>query len=53
MGLVIYLFYKLGIWLDENYSNPKIYYYKILVMVGVIIALYNVHRQVLQINKHQ
>jgi hypothetical protein len=32
--------------------NPKVYY-KILVMVGVALALYNVIRQVNEINKSQ
>jgi hypothetical protein len=35
--------------LDENHPSPKVYY--ILVMVGVFLALYNVHRQVNEINK--
>jgi hypothetical protein len=33
--------------------NPKVYYNKILVMVGVALALYNVIRQVNEINKSQ
>jgi hypothetical protein len=37
----------------ENYPNPKVYYNKILVMVGVALALYNVIRQVNEINKSQ
>jgi hypothetical protein len=39
-------------WLDENYPNLKVYYNKILVMVGVAL-LYNVIRQVNEINKSQ
>jgi hypothetical protein len=39
--------------LDENHPSPKVYYNKILVMVGVFLALYNVHRQVNEINKSQ
>jgi hypothetical protein len=41
-----------GNWLDENYQS-KVYYNKILVMVGVALALYNVIRQVNEINKSQ
>jgi hypothetical protein len=33
MGL-FFLFAYGGNWLDENYPNPKVYYNKILVMVG-------------------
>ncbi len=51
MGVIIFLFAYGGNWLDENYPNPKVYYNKILVMVGVVIALYNVIRQVNEINK--
>ncbi|MBC5840473.1 MAG: AtpZ/AtpI family protein [Flavobacteriaceae bacterium] len=53
MGVIIFLFAYLGNWLDENYPSPKVYYIKILVMVGVALALYNVHRQVSEINKSQ
>ncbi|MCD0464348.1 AtpZ/AtpI family protein [Flavobacterium sp. ENC] len=51
MGVIIFLFAYLGNWLDENHPNPKIYYNKILIMVGVALALYNVFRQVNEINK--
>jgi len=51
MGAIIFLFSYLGNWLDENHPNPKVYYNKILVMVGVAVALYNVIRQVNEINK--
>ena len=53
MGVIIFLFAYGGNWLDENYPNPKVYYNKILVMVGVVTALYNVIRQVNEINKSQ
>lgn len=51
MGVIIFLFSYLGTWLDENHPSQKIYYNKVLVMVGVAIALYNVIRQVNEINK--
>lgn len=51
MGAIIFLFSYLGDWLDENHPHPKLYYNKILVMVGVFLALYNVIRQVNEINK--
>lgn len=53
MGAIIFLFSYLGGWLDENHPHPKVYYSKILVMVGVALALYNVIRQVNEINKMQ
>lgn len=53
MGAIIFAFSYLGDWLDENHPHPKIYYNKILVMVGVFLALYNVIRQVNEINKEK
>lgn len=53
MGIIIFLFSYLGDWLDENHPSPKIYYNKVLVMVGVFLALYNVIRQVNEINKEK
>ncbi|MGL2992955.1 AtpZ/AtpI family protein [Flavobacterium sp. TSSA_36] len=52
MGVVIFLFAYLGQWLDEKHPHPKIYYVKFLVVFGVFLALYNVHRQVNEINKN-
>ena len=51
MRVIIFLFAYLGDWLDENHPSPKVYYNKILVMVGVVLALYNVIRQVNEIGK--
>ncbi len=51
MGVIIFLFSYLGTWLDENHPSEKVYYHKILIMVGVALALYNVFRQVNEINK--
>lgn len=53
MGVIIFLFAYLGNWLDENHPSTKVYYVKVLVMVGVFLALYNVIRQVSEINKKQ
>ncbi len=53
MGVIIFLFAYLGNWLDENHPSPKVYYNKILVMVGVVLALYNVIRQVNEISKSE
>ncbi|WP_432419412.1 AtpZ/AtpI family protein [Flavobacterium praedii] len=53
MGVIIFLFAYLGNWIDENHPSTKVYYVKIMVMVGVFLALYNVIRQVNEINKNQ
>ena len=52
MGAIIFVFYKIGFWLDSSYSNNKIYYYKVLTLLGVFLALYNVYRQVNEIGKN-
>ena len=51
MGAIIYLFYFIGSWLDENHPSSSVYYSKILTMVGVCIAIYNIIRQVNEINR--
>jgi Putative F0F1-ATPase subunit Ca2+/Mg2+ transporter len=53
MGAIIFLSYKFGFWLDENYPNKTIYYYKLVTMFGVFLAMYNVNRQVTEINKSE
>jgi ATP synthase protein I len=50
MGLIIFLFNQLGFWLDQNYASKKVYYYKLLTILGVFLALYNVYRQVKQMD---
>lgn len=52
MGAIIFLFYKLGFWLDANYASNNIYYYKVITLIGVFLALYNVYRQVNEIGKN-
>ncbi|TRW22644.1 AtpZ/AtpI family protein [Flavobacterium zepuense] len=51
MGIVIFLFSWFGGWLDEQYPNPKNIYRIIFILLGVAIAMYNVIRQVNQLNK--
>ena len=51
MGAIIFLFAYFGNWLDEKYSNTHNIFVKILVLVGVAIAFYNINRQLKDINK--
>lgn len=51
MGVIVFLFAYLGKWLDQKYSNPNSIYVKILTMVGVVLAFYNINRQLKEINK--
>ena len=51
MGIIVFAFAYLGSWLDDNHPSKTLYYNKIFVMIGVVLALLNVMRQVKQINK--
>ncbi len=51
MGAIIFLFAYFGNWLDEKYPNTHNVYVKILTLVGVAIAFYNINRQLKEINK--
>ena len=53
MGIVIFLFTYFGMWLDEKYSEGSSSLYTIIFsLLSVFIALYNVIRQVKNINKN-
>ncbi|KFF17987.1 AtpZ/AtpI family protein [Flavobacterium hydatis] len=51
MGVIIFLFSYLGIWLDEKYSNGGSLWTIVLSLFSVFLALYNVIRQVKNLNK--
>ena len=53
MGIVIFLFTYFGIWLDEKYSNGSSSLFTIIFsLLSVFISLYNVIRQLKNINKN-
>ena len=51
MGIIVFLFSYLGRWLDIKYPNTHNIYIKILTIVGVAVAFYNINRQLKEINK--
>lgn len=51
MGIIIFAFAYAGKWLDETYPNEHNIYVKILVVVGVALAFYNINRQLKDINE--
>ena len=53
MGIIIFLFAYLGQWLDGKYPNSNNWYVKVLVLVGVALAFYNINRQLKDINKDE
>ena len=53
MGIIVFLFAQLGQWLDQKFVNKNNIYLKILTMVGVALAFYNIARQLKEINKSE
>ena len=53
MGLIIFCFSYLGGRLDEKYPNPEGYFLKGITLLGVFVALYNVIKQVNQLNNNK
>lgn len=51
MGIVIFLFAKLGSWLDVKYPNTHNVYVKIVTLIGIALAFYNLNRQLKDINE--
>lgn len=51
MGAIVFGFAYLGKWLDAKYQNPHSLYVKVLTLLGVAIAFYNLNRQLKDINK--
>jgi len=51
MGIIIFLFSKIGFWLDEKYTNELGFFSKIFILVGVAISFYNLNRQLKDINE--
>lgn len=52
MGVIIFLFSYFGNWIDGKFPNPHNIYVKILTLVGVAIAFYNINRQLKDINNN-
>lgn len=49
MGAIIYLGYRLGVWLDNEYQ--KDYFETALTLVAIFLAIYALIRQVIKINQ--
>lgn len=51
MGVIVFVFAWAGGWLDEKYPNKHNIWVKVLTLLGVAIAFYNLNRQLKEINK--
>ena len=52
MGVTIYLFYRLGDWLDVKYDVAGGWWTKGLTMLGVVASLYQFIKQANRISKN-
>jgi len=52
MAAIIYLFYKIGEWLDKKYLIVNEWGAKIVTLLGIFIAMYQVISQVNKLNKN-
>jgi F0F1-type ATP synthase assembly protein I len=50
MGIIIFLFAKIGMYIDENYPNKNNIWFLVFTLLGVALSLYNIIRQVNKIN---
>ena len=53
MGLIVFLFSQLGQWLDLKFINKHNINIKLFTIVGVVLAFYNIGRQLKEINKSE
>ncbi|HIY76956.1 MAG TPA: AtpZ/AtpI family protein [Candidatus Sphingobacterium stercorigallinarum] len=53
MGVTIYVFYRLGTWLDGKYDVEGDWWMKGLTMFGVVLSLYQFIRQVNYVNRNE
>ena len=51
MGVIIYLFVRLGKWLDATYNNNEKLYIIFCTLFGVAVSLYVVVKQLNRINR--
>lgn len=50
MGVMIYVFSWIGNWLDTKYLNSNNWFVKSFTILGVLLAFYNLNRQLKEIN---
>lgn len=53
MGIIIFLFAKVGMYVDEKYPNKNNIWFLIFTLFGVALSLFNVIRQVNKINSNK
>jgi uncharacterized membrane protein YfcA len=51
MGATIFIFYKIGAWLDTKYPNENELYTKIITLLGVFLSIYMVVKEAIKLSK--
>ena len=52
MGVTIYVFYKIGNWLDKKYVIANDWGTKSVTLLGIFLAMYRIISQVNKLNKN-
>ncbi len=52
MGVVIFVFYKLGEYVDTKVNNPNELFLKIGTLVGVFLAIFMIIREAIKLGKN-
>lgn len=52
MGVTIYVFYKIGNWLDKKYVIANDWGTKSVTLLGIFLAMYQIISQVNKLNKN-
>lgn len=52
MAATIYLFYWVGSWLDKKFEITNEWGTKIVTLLGIFVAMYQIIRQVIKLNKN-
>jgi len=52
MGITIYLFYRIGNWIDKKYLIVNDWGTKSVTLLGIFLAMYQVISQVNKLNKN-
>lgn len=52
MGITIFIFYKLGEWIDKKYLIEGEWGTKTVTLLGIFVAMYQVISQVNKLNKN-
>lgn len=53
MGITIYLFHRVGVWLDGYFEVAGEWWMKGMTMLGVVASLYQFIKQVNYLNKNE